>query len=808
MRSPFRVLLVVALALPLALAACSSPEEKVAEHLADGQTRLAEGDLDRAAIHFRNALRIEPRNAPALLGMGRIHEQRDDLPRAYTAYREAAAADPELIEARNAYAVIALTQNSLDAVRQAAEEIRALEPSHPDGLALAAALALRDERLDESERLADAALAADPGHINATSALAGVLDARGDPRAAVDRLDARAEAHGPSVPLALLKARLLGDLGDAAGVTEAFEEAIAAAPDDVGLRVTLARFHEAEGRPERAEAVMREAIARLEAPPAALTALARLVDRNRGVDAALAEIDRLRADLGDDGFTLDLLAAELAAEAERYEAAAARLRGVVEGGEDGAAVTLDARTGLASLARRRGDPARAEAMVEEILATDPEHRGANLLLASLELAAGDFESAVRSARGALASDPAWVPGLRVLAQAHLGSGRRDLARETLARLLNHSPDDIDAAGTLARLLAEDGDDDRALEVWDHVIARAEDPTAALANTAELAIRQQDWNRASRDIDRLLADPTGELSGTLLAGSLEVARGDAARAREWFARAREMDPEAGAPLMGLVRAHLADGDVEGALAVVEEETAERPDSALAQLLTAQLERRRERPEAAAAAYRRAIALQPGWAAPYRELAELYEATGDVAAAMRVLEAGGAAGAEPHDLLLRKAFVQQRAGDVTGAIATYARLLDAGVETDLVVNNYAALVADYAFDDGAKLERAIGLARRFVTSDDAYFVDTLGWLEYRTGDGAGAVSLLRRAAAMRPDDPQIRYHLAAAFDAVDDPERALAELERALVAGADYPGIDDARALRATLAAARQAEVSGR
>jgi hypothetical protein len=60
-------------------------------------------------------------------------------------------------------------------------------------------------------------------------------------------------------------------------------------------------------------------------------------------------------------------------------------------------------------------------------------------------------------------------------------------------------------------------------------------------------------------------------------------------------------------------------------------------------------------------------------------------------------------------------------------------------------------------------------------------------------------------MRPDDAQIRYHLAAAFDAAGEPDLARREVERALVDGADYPGIEDARALRDTLAAEEQAEV---
>lgn len=806
MRSPFRVLLLaIALALPLAVAACGSPEEKAAEYLADGQERLAAGDLDRAAIHFRNVLRIEPKNAQALMGLGRIHEERDDLARAYAAYREAADADPAFIAPRNAYAVIALTRNRLDAVRDAVDEIGAIDPAHPDGLALAAALALREGRLDEAEDLARRALAADPAHVNATSALAGVFNARGDTTGAVAILNARFEAHGVSVPLALLKSQLLASIDDTEGVATALQEAVSAAPEDVDLRVALARFHESQGDLERAEAVLREAIDRLDAPETATAALARLVARNRGVDAAVAEIDRLRENAGDDAFTLDFLAADLLAEERRLDAATARLERVVEASAEDSADALDARTGLATLAWRRGDAARAREMLAAVLAAEPEHRGANFLQASLQLEDRAFDAAVASARTSLAQDPDWAPGLRLLGRAHLGQGQTDLAIETFARLLRQSPGDVQAAETLAQLLAQRGDYDQALDVWDHIIARSDDPTGALASAAEIAIRQENWNRAGRDIDRLLSSPEGELPGTLLAGSLRVARGDAAGAREWFARARAMNPEASAPLLGLVRAHLAEGDVDGALAIVEQETAARPDNPLAHLLTAQMERRRDHPAAAVAAYHRAIELQPDWATPYRELAALHEATGDVDAAVAVLETGSAAGAAPDDLLLRKAFVQQRSSDIDGAIATYARMLDAGVETDVVVNNYGALVADFAADDTAKLERALALAQRFNTSDEAYFVDTLGWLHHRLANPAEALALLRRAAAMRPDDPQIRYHLAAAFDAAEEPDRALAELERALVDGADYTGIDVARALRERLAAEAQAEV---
>ena len=803
-RSPFPLrFLALLVAAPLLLGACDSPEEKVADYVADGEARLDAGDVERASILFRNALRIEPDNAAALLNMGRIFEQREETRRAFTAYREAAAADPSLIEAHSGYAVLALAGGRLEPVREAAGAIRERAPEHPDGLALAAALALRDDALDEAEGLAREALAAEPGHVNATSALAGVLGARGDTAGAVAAIDARFAKQGVAVPLALLKCQLLAASGDDDAVVTAFHEAIAAAPDDAGLRLALAGFHRERGDAGRAETVLRAAIGRLADSRAAAMALVRLVADTHGVDAALADIDDLSARIDDPDRTLAFVAADLLVAAGRLDEAEGRLAAVVEASDENAATALDARAGLAALARRRGDAEEARSLLDGVLEADPEHRTASFEVARIALADGDGAGAVAAARTALSEDPRWAPGLRLLADAYIARGEPDLAIRALTRLVRSAPADVASAAKLAEMLTRQGEDDRALAVWDHVIERSAQPADALVRTAEIAIRRRDWGRANRDIERLLADPQAELAGTLLTGSLRLARGDTEGGRAWFTRAREMNPDVAAPLMGLVRAHLAEDDVEGALAVVAEEVERRPDNPLAHVLTARLERRRGRPEAAVAAYERAMAARPDWATPYRETAALHERTGDVDAAVAVLEAGAAAGASPAELRLSQAFVHQRAGRMRRAIAFYAQLLDDDVETDVVINNYAALVADFARDDDAALERALNLAERFATSDEPSYVDTLGWLHFRLGDTARAIPLLRRAVAMAPDDPQLRYHLAAALDAAEEAERALAELDRAVVADASYPGLDEARRLKATLEARREA-----
>ena len=782
----------LACAFALAVAACSSPEQREAEYVERGLALLEEGDVSRAAVNLRNALRINPRNAQALYAMGRINEQQERYPQAYNAYLAAADADPTLIEAHNAYAVLALTGNQLEIVEDAIEKIAAVDPGHPDGLALEAAVALRKPDVDAAEAAARRALEAAPGHVNATSALAGVYNARGERNRAVELLDAHFAAHGPNVPLALLQIQLFAAANDLAGVEGGFRQLIDFAPDNADFRIALSNFYRSQERNVDAESVLRTAVDALGNDSTTTAALVQLVYGTSGLDAAIAEADRLLQRVGDDR-VLDFLIADMLSREGRLADARARLNGVVEALGADSPRGLDAITALAGLDLADDRPVAAQERLDQVLASDRQHRGANYLVGTMRLAAGDAAEAITAARTALARDPDWVPGLRLVAEAHAARGEAELATEALARVVALAPADLAAAERLARLLTERGEYDRALEIWDQIVARAEDPSAALANTAELAIRQQNWNRATRDIDRLLEGESGQLSGALLAGSMRLARGDYEGGRAWFARAGEIEPNAPQPLFGLVQSFLAEDDVEGALGAIDGRLREAPEDAVAWNVKAQLHARDDDDTAARMAYRRAMEAQPGWITPYRELAQLEESRGNVDAAIAVLDEGIAADAGAPTLYLQRAFVEQRAERFLAAIDTYERLLDLGSNDDVVVNNFGALVADFAYEDSARMQRAVELAGRFQSSTEAYFIDTLGWLHYRKGDVAAGLALLRRSAALRPDDAQLQYHVGAALVAAGEHQQARTHLERAVVTGADYTGLDEARRL---------------
>lgn len=68
-----------------------------------------------------------------------------------------------------------------------------------------------------------------------------------------------------------------------------------------------------------------------------------------------------------------------------------------------------------------------------------------------------------------------------------------------------------------------------------------------------------------------------------------------------------------------------------------------------------------------------------------------------------------------------------------------------------------------DRGMRVEEAKGLIEKAVEQrpEDGFIIDSLGWVNYLTGDYAEAVRLLEKAVRIEPDDVTINHHLGDAY-----------------------------------------------
>jgi Flp pilus assembly protein TadD len=152
--------------------------------------------------------------------------------------------------------------------------------------------------------------------------------------------------------------------------------------------------------------------------------------------------------------------------------------------------------------------------------------------------------------------------------------------------------------------------------------------------------------------------------------------------------------------------------------------------------------------------------------------------------------------PRDSVAQRALADAygREGNPAGARAAYEQVLRLEGDDAAVLNNLANILASQGDKRALELaERAHRLAPR-----DAAVQDTLGWILVQQGQLDAGLRHLREARLRAPENPEIRYHLAAALVRFGRREEARRELEPALREGIAFEGRAEAQKLSQELA----------
>ena len=110
--------------------------------------------------------------------------------------------------------------------------------------------------------------------------------------------------------------------------------------------------------------------------------------------------------------------------------------------------------------------------------------------------------------------------------------------------------------------------------------------------------------------------------------------------------------------------------------------------------------------------------------------------------------------------------------------------------VAANNLAMLLVTYRTDKPS-LDRARALAERFASSRNPALIDTWGWVLYKRGENADAISALQKAVDKSPQSPVLLYHLAMAQLKSGARDSARTSLEQALKSSAAFSGRDEAK-----------------
>ncbi|HEX8401344.1 MAG TPA: tetratricopeptide repeat protein [Allosphingosinicella sp.] len=525
------------------------------------------------------------------------------------------------------------------------------------------------------------------------------------------------EAVKESVPVpprfAAYAARIRGqaqmNLGEIAGAAEAFDAAVAAAPEDPAVWTDIARFRRSIGNTAGALAAADQAVKLRPNDIEAITMRGELTRSQYGLAAALPWFDR----------ALEVDGTYTAARLEK-------------------AATL-------------GDMGRMGDMLAEtrrVLETSPSQPMAYYLQAMLAARARKFDlarSLYQKTGGALDEQPA---GMLLASAIEFQTGAVEQAVGRLQRLVAMQPENRKARRLLAAAFWKRGDVESTIQTLQSVADRPDADNYSLSLLANAYEKQGDSARASQLLARA-SRPQRPSQAALLAPPMNEAQVTALRK---LAAAKPDEVQAQVLLIGAL---LSRGESAEALDRARRLQARNPGAADAHLLVGD-----------------ALGVQgniAGAAQEYRKAANL-SFTEPVA--MRLIEALRRSRQGPAAAQVLQLFLQQNPRNVSAMLLAANGFMEMGKWAEAIriyegirgrlgdrdtalLNNLA-----YAYGEQGDWDKAIPLAQKAWSLDknNPATTDTLGWLLYKSGkDRARGLAMMEAASRGAPTDKQIQAHL---------------------------------------------------
>jgi tetratricopeptide (TPR) repeat protein len=786
----------VSLTLLLSLAACDSNEEQAEAAYERGLALVEAGDLDRARIEFRNAVRLDPNMAEAQLQLGRIHMAENSFRPAFRSYRYVIENEPDNVEALLALGRLSFFGKDWESFERYAPRAIEAASDRTEARVLDLASRYRQATLDEETTLR-AQLVSEAADLYETAPDDKLLRQllidgnlmEGRYEAALDLIEQEIAENPKDRNMYNLKVRLLAEMGDFQSVEDELRRMVEQFPNDTESQALLVRTLMARGKVDEVETYLRERVATAEDDEVEpFSSLIQFLRAQKGPDAAIAELNRMIAEAPDNHMLRMTRAAmlfdigERSEAIEEMEALSEREAGTEE---FTTADKLRYKGILAKMLSTNGNNVGARRLVEEILQEAPNDVAALKLQARWYVEDDDTTSAITALRTALAEEPNDVEALSTMAWAYERAGNTQLMLDFLALAAEASNNGAQESMRFATALLAEGRPDQAESVLQTALRLQPNNPELLTSLGRLYLREGDLPRArqARDALRQIDAPLAQTAAEGIELELIAQEQGTEQALDYLEElASTSDRDDVRAKTAFLSGLLQTGEVERASTYVEDLIAQDPENdafryfkAVTLAASGDLENARSDLESLTESNPRIL---PAW----QLLARLQVASGDVDAAVATVDRALESLPQSAELLWAKATYLEGKGDIDGAIAVYEDIYDANSESIIAANNLASLMSTYR-EDPESFERARVIARRLKDSEIPAFQDTYGWILHRSGETDAALPYLEGAAAGLPNDPVVQTHLGFAYLAQGRREDAEAQLKLAQAASAD-------------------------
>ncbi len=779
----------------LALSACGGAEGRKSAYMQKGQGLFDSGSYDKARVEFKNVLQIDPKDIPARYMLAQTLEKLGDIRGAAGFYLAVIEADPKHHESLSRMAQLYLMGRNVEEAGKLADKMLALNAKDADALVIKAGIKSLAKDLDGALTDATSALEIAPTNANAAAIIASIKLQTGKPDEAVAALKTLQEKDPKNTTSKSLLARVYRQLGREEEAEQVMREVIQQEPKQLSHRLMLAQLLIQAKKTDAAESALKDAVNATKGNEKdaniARLGLVEFQAKTRDADTAISTLKEMIKD-DTHNFELKMALGKLYEAARKSEEAKETYSALIAAeSEPNSPHALAAKTRKAVVLGRLGDRPGAKALVDEVLKASATDLDALVLRGTLAADGGDPGAAIADFRAALKNNPDNLDVVRLLARAHGANKEPQLAVDVLAKAIDSNPQAIALRADLANLYAAQSKLEPAMDQLDAILKADPGNRSALEAQFKIRVFQKNWKQALEVADRMKTAAPKDPAGFYFAGLVYQNQKKLPESIDQFESALVVAPDAVQPLSQLVKSHVAMGKPALAEKRLREVIEQNGKNFVAYNLLGELALSAKRYPDAQHAFEKALSLNEKWAIPYRNLASTLLGQQHEAEAISVMRDGIQKTGGSSLLLTALATYLESVGKLDDAIAEYEAVLKSQPKSPLATNNLAMLLAEYK-SDPESLKRAQDLAGALANSTEPAFLDTAGWVEYKSKNYQKATELLEKAISSASDAALIRFHLGMSYLALGNKVLAKDNLKQALDSDAEFRGKDIAKA----------------
>ena len=775
----------------LFLYACDSQEEKAEKFYKSGQEYQQKDELDSAIIEYKNVLKSDPRHLPALRGLAEIYKERDNFNEFFKTALKITQLDSLDVPSRITVAKAYLSAGQTDKALTLSEELMALAPENDRVRVIKALVLFQLNDTEQGLTHAQKAYEINPKNIDAAYLMAGGMLSQGKSQDAINLLNSTDGSVADSIALNVLKIQAFNQLKDLDGAVEVIERLIKRHPENLNFRKVLASQYLSYGEVDKAEFSLRRFAEEQQTVKAMLEVIKFLVSVNE-VKRAEFQINQY-LQLKPDSPELVLALADLYILQQEKDKAENALLKLLEKPLD-YKEKIEARNKLADIAISLRQYEKASQQIELIKQDDPSNLKAIANEARINLRNGKYEDAISDLRNGLSIDAKSSELNMLLGVAHDRQGLTELAKTYYLKSIDtEKPLEI-AVKTYAKYLIRDKDFIAAESVLERYLSVHGIKTQLLEQLAQVKLSLRKWDEAQAIADKLIDGGKNTILASQIKGLALTGKNEYQEGIEAFKVAQEAAPDSFQPMAALVSAYMRAGKPDDAINFLNSVLKTSPKNYTANFLLGGIYSFQNKPDEAVVSFKNALDLNEKFMPAYHSLSATYIKLGRLNDAELIALRG--LGVKPNDIKLTVVAAQlaQKKGDLTNAINLYKNFLVKGYKADIVKNNLALLLLEPGVED---VNEAVRLTESFTSSDDPFFLDTVGWVLVKAGRYAEAIQSLEKAAKALPNIQEVRYHLGVAYYNNERKVEAKIELKKSLEGQPNYTGVEDAQKLLDTL-----------